>query len=464
MKEFKPDTHPIKITCDVSETLPLDDIIDFQGVLKTLSTANRDKIVASICQEGFMVPFFIWNDGGQFKPLDGHQRRTTLLWMRAHGWEIPSLPVVYIQAANEEEARRKLLKITSQYGEFNFEELERWIEQAGEEIEKSVRLVDTELEFAFEQMAGPGEGEGVSGNLTTKFLVPPFSILDTRQGYWQDRKRWWNAKIGDNGETREETLGDSKSSYSSFSRNGQGQAGNNDMAPNVSILDPVLAEIAVKWFGLPGGRSFDCFSGDSVFGYVSSYEGLPFTGIELRQEQADLNQQRIGSFPESRYICDDGQNVLQHIPEESQDLLFSCPPYYDLEVYSDRPDDASNQGTYEEFLLILENAFTDAVRCLRDNRFAFIVVGDVRNKKDGGYYRFPDDIKRIFTAAGMILYNELVLIEQSGTAALRAAKIMKHRKVVKTHQNVLIFYKGDQKKIKEIFPEVEVEYESEDVD
>lgn len=26
---------------------------------------------------------------------------------------------------------------------------------------------------------------------STKFIVPPFSVLDRRQGYWQNRKRTW---------------------------------------------------------------------------------------------------------------------------------------------------------------------------------------------------------------------------------------------------------------------------------
>ncbi len=32
-----------------------------------------------------------------------------------------------------------------------------------------------------------------SGPITEKFIVPPFSVLDTRQGYWKDRKRAWLA-------------------------------------------------------------------------------------------------------------------------------------------------------------------------------------------------------------------------------------------------------------------------------
>jgi uncharacterized caspase-like protein len=31
------------------------------------------------------------------------------------------------------------------------------------------------------------------GNLADRFLVAPFSVLDARQGWWQDRKRAWLA-------------------------------------------------------------------------------------------------------------------------------------------------------------------------------------------------------------------------------------------------------------------------------
>ena len=56
----------------------------------------------------------------------------------------------------------------------------------------------------------------------------------------------------------------------------------------------------------------------------------------------------------------------------------------------------------------------------------------------------------------MITYNELILVDPVGNAMLRAGNYMKHRKVVKTHQNVLVFFKGDTKQIKNIFPKIEV--------
>lgn len=226
------------------------------------------------------------------------------------------------------------------------------------------------------------------------------------------------------------------------------------VVPPFSILDPVMAEIVCRWFGLKDGRAFDCFAGDSVFGFVSAYLGYEFTGVELREKQAALNNERVADM-NARYICDDGQNIGKHVQPESQDLLFSCPPYFDLEVYSDLPNDASNQGTYEDFIQILKNAFTSAVGCLKENRFAAICVGDVRDKKTGFYYDFCGDIKKIFKEAGMLLYNEIILVEQTASTALRAARYMENRKVAKTHQHLLVFFKGDPRKIKAEFPKIE---------
>ena len=91
------------------------------------------------------------------------------------------------------------------------------------------------------------------------------------------------------------------------------------------------------------------------------------------------------------------------------------------------------------------------------------MCGDIRTKK-GDYHRFPDHLKDLFIKNGMVLYNELILVEPISTSRLRARPNMRTRKVVKTHQNVLVFYKGDMKKIKENFPEIEVVIESENME
>ncbi len=384
---------------------------------------------------------------GKIFPLGGNMRFKALQELKYK--EIPDNWIQMADEWTEEQRREFVIKDNVGFGEWDWEQLaNEWdteqLEYWGLDIPNFDVYEETEQE---EDKIAEAHAK-----LTDKFIVPPFSILDTRQGYWQERKKYWRELIGDNGESRENTLHNSESSEKSVM---------NAMS-SVSLLDPVLSELVNLWFGLPKSKTFDCFAGDSVFGYVSSYLGNEFTGIELRKEQADLNNKRVNGF-KSKYICDDGQNVLNHIEQNSQDLLFSCPPYFDLEVYSDLPNDASNQKEYSDFLKILDNAFTGAIKCLKDNRFAVITVGDVRDKK-GFYYRFVDDIKDIFKKNGILLYNEMILVESIGTLPQRVGRFMEHRKIGKCHQNVLVFFKGNPKEIKNIFPKIEIEVdESTDV-
>ena len=393
---------------------------------------NDDAVPAlaeSIATFGFKVPIVARPDG---EILAGHTRFKAALRLG-----LKEVPVLV--ADDLDDMKAKAFRLADN----KVAEAAEW--DMGKLEEELAELQDADfdmMDFGFDEEKETQERE--HGVLADRFVVPPFTVLNSRHGYWMERKKAWRAKIGDNGESRETKLFGAK----------------DEINNGVSILDPVLSEAIVSWFGLQGGKAFDTFAGDTVFGFVAASCGMSFQGIELRQEQADLNNSRTEALDAS-YICDDGQNVAKHFAPESQDLFFSCPPYFDLEVYSDKPNDASNQATYEEFLAILRNAFHGAVQCLKPNRFAVVVCGDIRDKK--GFYRhFPDDVKSIFAEVGMPLYNDLILVEPLGTLPRRAANGMKTRKVGKCHQNVLVFYKGDTSKIKETFPEIT--YESRDLE
>ena len=107
------ETEQIEITCDQDGRLrrvPLGDLHRFQGMLKTLSVGEYDKLKASIIKYGFFVPVFVWKN----RILDGHQR---LFVIEKEGWELAGgVPVVDIEAETETEAAEKLLILSSTYG------------------------------------------------------------------------------------------------------------------------------------------------------------------------------------------------------------------------------------------------------------------------------------------------------------------------------------------------------------
>jgi len=270
------------------------------------------------------------------------------------------------------------------------------------------------------------------GELSKKFIIPPFSVLNARDGDWQVRKRAWLA-MGIKGEEGRESelLKLSKTIHREKTVSG------------TSIFDPVLCELAYTWFCPPGGQVLDPFAGGSVRGIVAAALGLSYHGIELRAEQVKANEtQKVNIMPGSNitWACGDSMDLLESAP--SADFIFSCPPYGDLEKYSDDPADLSNME-YHTFIAAYKRIIMRAVAKLKNNRLACFVVGDFRNPKTGMYRGFVADTIRAFQEQGMELYNEAILLTAVGSLPIRVSgQFEKSRKLGKTHQNVMVFAKG----------------------
>lgn len=141
------------------------------------------------------------------------------------------------------------------------------------------------------------------------------------------------------------------------------------------------------------------------------------------------------------WINGDSSHIDELAPGE-YDLFFTCPPYADLEVYSDKLEDLSNKE-YPEFLQLYRNVIRRATAMLKPDSFAVIVVSDLRDKK--GFYRnFVSDTIDAFQDVGLKFYNEAILVNTAGGLAIRVGKQFEHsRKMGKDHQNVLVFCNGD---------------------
>lgn len=277
--------------------------------------------------------------------------------------------------------------------------------------------------------------------LVDKFIIPPFSFLDTKQKYWQDRKAKWLSIIGSSLEkSREDTLYKSDGSFVLEKMTDIG---------STSHFDPVLAEIIYKWFNVKNGKILDPFGGEQTKGVVAGVLDYPYTAVEFRQEQVDINIEACKSLQNIKYITGDSKNLDILIPEDNFDLCFTSPPYYDLEVYS--KEDASAMGTYEEFMRFYKTVFTHVYNKLKNDRFLILKVTEIRNKNTGEYRNFIGDNISIMKDIGFKYYNEIILLNAIGTGMLRTRSFSITRKVVKLHQNILVFYKGNLDNIKNNF-------------
>ena len=277
------------------------------------------------------------------------------------------------------------------------------------------------------------------GKLEDKYIVPNFSFFDTKMNYWTKRKKDWYKLIGFSGQGLDKSLlgGGSDNILTSINK-------------GRSLFDPVLAEIILKWFCPKYGKILDPFGGEVVKGIVSEKLGYKYHAVEIRKKQVDENiklAKNLGLNP--IYINGDSKDINKLLGKYGKfDLCFTSPPYYNLEMYS--TSDMSGSLSYHGFMKMYEAIFKECYAMLNDDRFLVVKISEIRNS-DGAYYGFvPDNIK-IFERIGFKYYNEIILLNAIGTGAFRANNMFKSRKVVRLHQNILVFYKGKIDNIKTIF-------------
>ena len=119
----KTSSKTVRVACAGAETRALDALIPLQGELKKLSAPNAAKLRRQIEELGFSEPIAVWGD----RVLNGHQRLAVLQQMRDDGWTVPPVPVCLVEAKDEAEARRKILSLTSQFGEITTDGLEAFL-------------------------------------------------------------------------------------------------------------------------------------------------------------------------------------------------------------------------------------------------------------------------------------------------------------------------------------------------
>lgn len=452
---------------------------------------NFKKLKDSIVQDPEMLELreiIAYKQGDDYIIIGGNMRFEAL---KALNFEKAKCKVITGETTTDQ-LKRIILKDNSAYGEWDFDELaNEWedsmINACAIDVPNFPSVEEIEEEKKQE------EEEKLVKNLRKEWIVPPMSVFDTRQGEWQSRKTLWRSLVDNKtiGESREATLYKSPEmrypklyqetaaerkrlgiSFREFLEKyctEEQLAAEKTFGQGTSLFDPVLAEIVMKWFAPKNGKIIDPFGGEPTKGIVAGVLGYDYTAVEFRQDQVDVNKKACAKFPNVKYFCGDSNNIDKIVNEKDFDLCFTSPPYYDLEVYS--KEDMSALGTYKEFMSSYFNIFKKCVEKLKDNAFVVVKVGEIRDRKTSVYRNFVGDNVVCFQALGLHYWNEIILVQPVGTAAMRADNGMAKRKVQhvhqnilvfkkeksiveKIHENVLVFYKGNPKKCD--FPRLDV--------
>jgi DNA modification methylase len=190
-------------------------------------------------------------------------------------------------------------------------------------------------------------------------------------------------------------------------------------------------------------------------GFVTGDYGYEYVSSEIRQNQCDANNAICQDMASAKWIKSDSS---QYVPEGKFDLAFSCPPYYKVEEYLDYdgkpPEGELNTiPTYEQFRDTLFEGYKKAISVLNDNCFFVVMTGDSRDK-NGAYYGCEAEHEIFFKEQGLHIYNKIIYLECEFTRLAHAKITLNYRKFPKREQKILVFYKGDMDKIKDLYPKI----------
>ena len=205
-----------------------------------------------------------------------------------------------------------------------------------------------------------------------------------------------------------------------------------------SVFNSHLAQMVLSAYAPLGGKVYDAFGGGGTSGYIATKMGFEYTGVELREEEYNRVKQQMNDW--GVYFNFVLGNSVDYKPNNDFDFAFTCPPYYDLEVYSELENDLSNAKTYDDYLIMLKSVIQNIYNCLKDDCFSVFVVGNFRNKK-GELVHLNGDLIRIAKEVGFKLWDELIWEGASNVALTRCGKFEKNRKSVRMHEYVIVLKK-----------------------
>jgi len=170
------------------KAVPLADLIPYARNSRTHSDAQVAQIAASIREFGFTNPVLVDGANGV---IAGHGR---ILAARKLGMD--TVPVIELAHLTEAQKRAYVIadnKLALNAG-WDDEMLRLEISEltdAGFDV-SLLGFSDEELALMDPEESEAGQEAG-AGNLSDRFMLPPFSVLNAREGWWQDRKRAWLA-------------------------------------------------------------------------------------------------------------------------------------------------------------------------------------------------------------------------------------------------------------------------------
>lgn len=218
----------------------------------------------------------------------------------------------------------------------------------------------------------------------------------------------------------------------------------------MSEFNPELAKFVIEYWSKKGSVVLDPFAGWGTRYLTAKMLGRNYVGFEISpathadvmgliQEHARQERWFVPDTGTTKqeYKLGDGTKV-ECIGTDSVDLLFTSPPYFDLEVYEDTPRQLSTLPSYDDFMHEMYKAAQRYYAVLKPEGYAVFVVGDWRI--NGKLRLFHHDLIDVMCQAGFYVHD-FIVHKLNSPSIIGCAAYEPHGFVTKSHEYVLVFKK-----------------------
>jgi DNA modification methylase len=212
-----------------------------------------------------------------------------------------------------------------------------------------------------------------------------------------------------------------------------------------STYNPDQAYFIIDYYTKRGDIILDPFSGRGTRPVITSLLERNYIGYDTSEETINHNRRLLMKLPylNATLIHGDGTS-LSGIKDRNIDAVFTCPPYYDKEVYSGEPGDLSHMK-YSEFDSRIDNMFQRLSQVVKYSNYktkefhpVIITVGTHR-QGEKGFIDMEHVFTRLAESHGFVLHDKLITVNRASGQAFVFRRNYEYGFLTKTHETTLVY-------------------------
>lgn len=275
---------------------------------------------------------------------------------------------------------------------------------------------------------------------TGSVIFKPFSIIKPTK---HEKEKWKEAYLNDD-------IIDERKGYG---------IRNSDGIAKMSEFHAGLAENVIRYWSMKGSRVIDPFAGRVTRAVVTNKLDREYYGYEISPK---THQRSISHFNNLKInptlFLGDGL-LMDQTADDFGDLIFTCPPYFNIEKYESVENQLSDIKSYTEFIDKIDICSKNCFRVLKNGAFCIWVVADFR--KNCELIPFHSDVICSFMKVGFINYDLIVIENITPFSAMQLEKVADKRYASKIHEFMLVFKKPGEYIIPNYCkPDIEPKYQN----